>query len=289
MTSPWNVIAEQRPDTPAGHRPMNVDPHSLPGGPTFPPRYNYEAARASQHGYAPTQILPPVPQFPPPPHYGFPQFPGEPPRAKRTGLVISMVVVAVLLVGGGVATFFLLNRKDEAVAPAGPGPSTSAVTNASGGTATISSIGSATTGTGTLSPHTSSSSHTTTAGSSSHSTSTEVPETSKGDLATAEALIDTWVDIVNDGDMDTASALVCEAEREDFRNSTAPDGDLEVLDVSAAGQNVQVTLGTVGSSSAADQYALTMRPTDTGYFLICDQPERGGSRLVIFFRPRGGS
>ena len=54
--------------------------------------------------------------------------------------------------------------------------------------------------------------------------------------------------------------------------ATAPAGDLEVVDVSPDGANVAVTLGTVGSSASSDQYELTMRPTNTGYFLICDQP-----------------
>jgi hypothetical protein len=105
-----------------------------------------------------------------------------------------------------------------------------------------------------------------------HGSATGPSSTGGGDLATAESLVTTWVDIVNEGDMETASALICSAQRDDFRTSTPPEGQLELLDLESDGDNVEVTLGIVGSSANSDKYALTMWPTDTGYFLICDQP-----------------
>ena len=95
-------------------------------------------------------------------------------------------------------------------------------------------------------------------------------ETGNGDLVTAQQLAETWVTLLNEGDVATASALVCEAQRTEFSAGSAPTGTIEVVSVSQSGDNVSVIVDLVEDPTS--QYEVTMRPTNTGYFLICDAP-----------------
>ena len=83
----------------------------------------------------------------------------------------------------------------------------------------------------------------------------------------------TWVGYLNDADYETAAALVCESQRTDFVasfNGEPMKNQIEVVSVEPSGDNVTLTIGAAGIADATSQ--VTMWPTNTGYFLICDGP-----------------
>ena len=118
MTTPWNTFAgqtavheppaqaeawqtaPQQPTQPALHQPYHQPAFQQPAFEQFPP-----AGQPFAQGGMPPQ----GPGF-----NGFNGFNGgQPPKTNRTPLIISLVVAAVLLIGGGVGAFFLLNKKSD--------------------------------------------------------------------------------------------------------------------------------------------------------------------------------
>ncbi len=253
MTTPWNTFANDNRNTQAWQAAPQNGAYTAP----------------ANQGYAPTQTLPPAQQFPAAPQfdYGYPQqFPaGQPPTGpNRTALLISLIAAAVLLIGGGVAAFLLLTKDKSA------GPVTPVVNPSTSNSQTISSPDNPTTTSQVTSDDPTSDDPTTSDEPTSDDPTSDDPSTGAGDEETATQLVQTWVDLLNEGDVSTASALVCEAQRDDFAAGSAPTGTLQVEDVRADGENYVVTISLTEDPTQA--YELTMRPTNTGYFLICDSP-----------------
>lgn len=86
---------------------------------------------------------------------GYPGYPGgpggEPPKKKKTGLIIGVVVGVLVLVGGGVTAIILLTGKDTKNAAA-QGPATSTVASAPGSASSSPRTASSGSGAGTSTP-----------------------------------------------------------------------------------------------------------------------------------------
>jgi hypothetical protein len=203
---------------------------------------------------------------------GYQGFQPQAPRPNKMPLIISLIVAGVVLVGGGITTVLLLNKSDKADDIKGSNVLTSQTTDTAGGPNINSQPNTTTSHTSAPSTETStehsSTSHTTTS-----DPTTDSQSTGAGDLDTAQVLAEAWVGYINDADYETAAALVCQAQQQEFVDSFGGQplqNQIEVVSVEANGDNVTLTIGAVADSSTSTQ--VTMWPTNTGYFLICDNP-----------------
>jgi hypothetical protein len=261
MTTAWNTYASQ---TAVQEPPAQAHAwHAAPPQPTI--------QQPAFQQYPPVSGFNPQGGMPPqgPGFGGFNGFNGgQPPRPNRTPLIISLVVAAVLLIGGGVGAFFLLNKKSDPVDKAANVVTSQPASTSSNTISTPTDTATPTTPTSTQHPTTQ---HTPT------STTTDAPSTGGGDLATAQVVAQTWVDYINEGDIETAAVLVCQASQEDFISGFDNQGgstQLEVVSVDYADSfdGVVLTFGAVGDTTGDQQAQVAMYPTNTGYFLICDGP-----------------
>ncbi|WP_111767708.1 hypothetical protein [Nakamurella deserti] len=331
MTTPWNTagttttVGDGRPETAAPQQAWQQAPAPQPawpqapqyrpeafgpaagapafGVPPFGPADGPSAPTADRsHGFPPPSYGAPAfgpggmpPQGPGGPGFtGGPGFPGGAAPRKNTTLIISLIVAAVLLIGGGVTAFVLLGRDD----PAGPtGPGTAAPTAGP----TVGAPTATTTSrpqddpTPTTSTSDSPATGPATTGAPPATTGQDDPieddpieddpieddpventDLGGGDMATAEGLIENWLGFVNEGDAETASQLICAAEQQDFIDGfagvTTPANQLEAVDMQWDGDTIALTLGAVGDTTGESRLDLTMWPTDTGWFLICSNP-----------------
>lgn len=253
--------------------------------------FSQNAQQHPDHTAAAWAAAPQQPQFqqyPPTSAYPQPaaQFRGHPAPiapANRMPLIIGLIVAAVLLIGGGVTTAVLLSKKGGSATAGGPsGGGAVAVPVASPGTVEPSAdapgLGRPTTGPAdapTADRPTADQPATDAPGTGSGSPVTDPaePEQGGGDIDTAYRLAQVWVDFINEGDIETASALVCDANRQDFLDGfdAGPAvNQLEITDLVDDGATMALTVGVVGDPSTV--IPLTMWPTDTGYFLICEGP-----------------
>ncbi len=281
MTTPWNPQNSQNPNSQHPQEPPNPWAQFAGGQgawqqapvPNQPNSYPPTQAYGEQAGYGYQGGQPGYQgAFPPPP------------QPKKPALIVSLIVAAVVLIGGGVSAFVLLNKKSEVAATGGgtttssstTGPTSSTLDTRSSTTTSRPTEGSTTASTtaSTSSPTSSTSTSTSTSTSStSTSTSTSAAtETGGGDLSTAQALAQTWVSFINQDDLETAAALVCQAQQQEFIdsfNGQTPQ-EMQVVSVDPDNENMRLIVGHVADESVQTQ--LTMRPTKTGYFLICDGP-----------------
>lgn len=88
---------------------------SSPGYPPpqgYPPPLGYP----QQPGYPPPSGYPQQPGYPPQPQPGFTPYPGQPPRKSHTGLIVTLVVIVLVLIAGGVATFVVIQNQSTPTA-----------------------------------------------------------------------------------------------------------------------------------------------------------------------------
>lgn len=232
-------------------------------------------------GFVPQQpAYPGYPQAGPPP-FGTggmpPQGPGPgayqsfPPPAprNRTPLIISLVVAAVLVIGGGVGAFFLFSKDDRTIPAPAPSQGGNVVVDPT--TGTDPTIGDPAVDPTKEQP----TKEQPTKEQPTAQPSSDPTGTGGGDMATAEGLVENWLGFINEGDITTASELICEAERQGFIDGfdgVTDANQLEAVDMQWDGDTIALTLGVVGDTTGANNIALTMWPTDTGYYLICSSP-----------------
>lgn len=267
--TPWN-----NPNAWPGTSTAVLDPQQVTGP------QPYQAGAQSQWAGAPAYGAPgTVP--PQGPGYGWAApAPAQPPS--RTTLIVSLVVAAVLLIGGGIGAFLLLDRSGPAAPPAPAAPVTTQTSSTGLGTPTNTTTTSrpttppaTTTSSTTASPATTSSTSPTTSTSTapSEDVPAPAPAPAPGDgVEFAYTLSWAFVELINVGDYESAAKLICTPEQEGFvteMGTGTPGQSLEVLDVQPSGDTMLLTIGAVGGG---DTLELTMWPTDSGLYLICSNP-----------------
>jgi hypothetical protein len=239
--SPWTTFAATDTAAPAWGSQQAAQPAAV----GFQTNYAQHAPQQAWSAPAQTRALPPQfdQMFAP---QQAPVFPTEP-RPNRTNLIVASVIAVLLLIGGGVTTFLLLNKKSDT--PVKPAADVSGPQNP-GPNAPV-----------TPGPD---------APKSNPVTSQPAPA-GTGDLAVAQQLLTGWVALLNKGDVETAALLVCEAQQRQFiAANVGVERSIELIDVAQEGKNVSAIIQQTGQPQTGVK--LTLRPTNTGYFLICDNP-----------------
>lgn len=277
MTTSWNTNGSR---TAVQDRPGQAWMQPMPqpaAGHQAPQQVPFQPAAPASFG-PPQQYA----QFPaggmPPQGPGFGGYPAFPPAPKKsnTALIVSLVVAAVLLIGGGVGAFFLLTKNDAPVNPQG----STVVTTSTGISTptntttpkppvepTTSSHGSATPTTPTKDQGATPTTPTTQESTTSDATPTGGP----ADLTTAQTLAEVWVDYINQSDYETAAAMVCQAQQQEFIDGFGGQQmqtELQVISLEQDGDSVVLTIGGGGTQTTS----VLMWPTNTGLYLVCDGP-----------------